>query len=126
MMNLLDSYDSWVPLYFGTLGSLNVLLFVVVIYYWYRSYSLTSSEQKSISLWTMSGCFFLFFAGYFACGIGGQPGFLLSPDESLHNYTYAYRAAMLGMACNVPGWFCMLMAQRKMMLISAKNEAHVN
>ncbi len=121
-MNLLESYDSWIPMYFGGLGTLNVLLFTAVLWYWYKVYSLSAGQHKSISLWIISGCVWLFFAGWVACGIGGQPGFLLSPDTSLHNPEIALKAAMIAMACNVPGWFCMLMAQRKMliMLLSTK------
>jgi len=118
-MNLLESYESWIPMYFGGLGTLNVLLLTAVFWYWYKAYSL-SGKLKSISLWTISGCVFLFFAGWLACGIGGQPGFLLSPDTSLHNRDLALNSAMMAMACNIPGWFCMLMAQRKTMILLSK------
>jgi D-serine dehydratase len=58
---------------------------------------------------------FLFVAAYFACGIGGPPGSLLSHDQATHDLEATYDSAMLSLFFSVPGWACMLVGMRKMM-----------
>jgi hypothetical protein len=50
----------------------------------------------------------LFVAAYFACGIGGPPGSLLSHDQVTHDLEAAYDSALLAIFFLVPGWTCVL------------------
>jgi hypothetical protein len=58
---------------------------------------------------------FLFVAAYFACGIGGPPGSLLSSDQLTHDIEAAYDSALLGIFFSVPGWGCVLVGIRKLL-----------
>ena len=53
---------------------------------------------------------FLFIAAYFACGIGGPPGSLLSHDQLTHDLEAAYDSALLSIFFSVPGWACVFVA----------------
>jgi len=63
----------------------------------------------------MIGYMFLFFSAWFACGIGGSPGNLLSTNPGTHYLTGAIYAATLAMFFSVPGWLCVLIGLRKML-----------
>ena len=65
--------------------------------------------------WNMVGLMFLFVAAYFACGIGGPPGSLLSHDQLTHDLEAAYDSALLAIFFSVPGWACVLVGTLKML-----------
>jgi D-serine dehydratase len=76
---------------------------------------LAEGSQRSAAKWNMVGLMFLFVAAYFACGIGGPPGGLLSQDQTTHDLSSAYDSAMLSIFFSVPGWTCVLVGIRKTM-----------
>jgi hypothetical protein len=109
------SFPTWVWLYFGTFGTVGALLFTLVVWYWMKILKLAKGSLRSAAQWNMIGLMFLFVAAYFACGIGGPPGSLLSHEHAIHDLESAYDSAMLSIFFSVPGWACMLVGMRKMM-----------
>ena len=72
-------------------------------------------DQRAATLWSMIGYTFLFFAAWFACGIAGPPGNLLSPDPAARSDFLATFEAILAMFFSAPGWACVLVGQRRML-----------
>jgi len=108
------SFPDWVWLYFGTGGTAGALLFTLVVWYWMKVQSRVEGSMLSSVRWNMVGLMFLFLGAWFACGIGGPPGNMLSFDPAIRDLEYAYDTAMLSMFFSVPGWACILIGQRKM------------
>ncbi|MGD8969136.1 MAG: hypothetical protein PVI07_16635 [Anaerolineae bacterium] len=108
------SFPSWVWLYFGTFGTAGAVLFTLTAWTWMKFLRLAEGSQRSAAKWNMVGLMFLFVAAYFACGIGGPPGGLLSHDQATHDLSSAYDSAMLSIFFSVPGWACVLVGVRKM------------
>jgi hypothetical protein len=102
-------------LYFGTFGSIGVILFALIVWNWMKFQKMAAGFQRSAAKWNMIGYMFLFFSAWFACGIGGSPGNLLSTDSSSHFLSGATYAAVLAMFFSVPGWLCVLIGQRKLL-----------
>jgi hypothetical protein len=109
------SFPNWVWLYFGTFGTIGALLYTMTVWYWMKVHSLAAGWLRSVAKWNMLGLMFLFVAAYFACGIGGPPGSLLSADSLTHNIESAYDSALLGIFFSVPGWACVLVGIRKLL-----------
>ena len=109
------SFPSWVWLYFGTFGTAGAVLFTLTVWTWMKLLKLAEGSQRSAAKWNMVGLMFLFVAAYFACGIGGPPGGLLSHDQTTHDLSSAYDSAMLSIFFSVPGWTCVLVGIRKLM-----------
>lgn len=114
-MNLPTTHPLWMWLYFGTLGSAGAVLFTLLAWNWLRVHGLAKGAVRSAAKWNMIGYIFLFSGAYFACGIGGLPGNLLSPDPAMHNPGVATASAVLSMFLSVPGWACVLVGMRKLM-----------
>jgi len=114
-MNFPVAHPVWMWLYFGTFGSTGAVLFTLIVWYWVRIRVLSKGYQRSVAIWSMVGHMFLFFAMWFACGIGGPPGNMLSSDPVAQNLSAAISAAVLSMFFSVPGWACVLVSQRKML-----------
>lgn len=111
----MDLHPLWLYAYFGTFGSVATVLFVLVAKSWLEYNARADYAQRSALRWNMVGYMFLFFASWFACGIGGPPGNLLSSDAAAHNQAAATGAAILAMLFSVPGWACVLVGQRKLL-----------
>ena len=109
------SFPTWVWLYFGTFGTVGALLYTLVVWYWMKVQSLAVGWLRSAAKWNMVGLMFLFVAAYFACGIGGPPGSLLSHDQLTHDLEAAYDSALLAIFFSVPGWACVLVGTLKML-----------
>jgi hypothetical protein len=109
------TFPDWVWLYFGAFGTAGAVLFTLVVCSWLKVQSGSKGSLQSAARWNMIGLMFLFLAAWFACGIGGPPGNLLSEDMSTHNLDMGYLTAMLSIFFSVPGWACMLVGMRKMM-----------
>ena len=109
------SFPTWVWLYFGTFGTIGALLYTLVVWYWMKVHSLAAGWLRSAAKWNMVGLMFLFVAAYFACGIGGPPGSLLSHDQLTHDLEAAYDSALLAIFFSVPGWACVLVGTLKML-----------
>jgi hypothetical protein len=109
------SFPTWVWLYFGTFGTLGAVLFTLVVWYWMKVLNLAQGSLRSAAKWNMIGLMFLFIAAYFACGIGGPPGSLLSKNPSVHDLGSAYDSAILSIFLSVPGWACVLVGMRKLL-----------
>jgi len=122
-MNFPETHPLWMWLYFGTFGSIGAILFTLIVWNWLKVNTLTMGYQRSAAKWSMVGYMFLFIAQWFACGIGGHPGSLLSPDPSKHYYFAAMLAAVLSMLFSVPGWACIFISQRKL-LSGLNTESH--
>jgi len=113
-MNFSASHPIWMWVYFGAFGSASAVLFTLVVWNWLKVHSLAKGALRSAIKWNIIGYMFLFFGAWFACGIGGPPGNLLSPDLTIHNLNIATGAAVRSMFFSVPGWACVLVGQHKM------------
>jgi hypothetical protein len=91
------------------------VLFTLTVWSWMKYLKLAEGSRRSAAKWNMVGLTFLFVAAYFACGIGGPPGGLLSHDQATHDRGSAHDAAILSIFFSVPGWTCVLVGVRKMM-----------
>jgi hypothetical protein len=109
------SHPIWMWLYFGAFGSLGIVLFILTLWSWMKYHAAVKGILRSAARWNAIGYMFLFFAEWFACGIGGPPGNMLSSDLAMHNYFGAVGAASLAMFFSVPGWACILVGQRKLL-----------
>lgn len=114
-MNFPVSHPIWMWLYFGTFGTLGVILFSLVVWQGMKVHTLVKGHMRSAARWSMVGYMFLFLGLWFACGIGGPPGNMLSSDPTTHNLSAATGAATLSMFFSVPGWASVLMSLRRMM-----------
>ena len=108
------SFPDWVWLYFGTFGTAGAVLFTLVAWYWLKAHTLAKGSFRSAAKWNMVGLLFLFLGAWFACGIGGPPGNMLSFDPATRDLEVAYGTAMFSIFLSVPGWTCVLVGQRKM------------
>jgi hypothetical protein len=63
----------------------------------------------------MIGHMFLYISSWFACGIGGPPGNMLSADAATHNQFAALAAASMAMFFSVPGWSFLFLGYRSML-----------
>lgn len=108
-------FPVWMLVYFGFFGSTGAVLFTLVIWYWMKFHSSARGYMRSAAKWSVFGYAFLFIGAWFACGIGGPPGNMLSSDPVMQNLSSAIRAATLSMFFSVPGWACVLVGMRKMM-----------
>ena len=109
------NFPKWVWIYFGSFGTAGAILFTLVVWYWIKVLSSAKDTLRSAAKWNMVGLMFLFIAAWFACGIGGPPGSLLSHDQLTHDLESAYDSAILSIFFSVPGWACMLVGMRKML-----------
>jgi hypothetical protein len=117
------SFPNWVWLYFGTFGTIGAVLYTLVVWYWMKVHSKATGWLRSAAKWNMLGLMFLFVAAYFACGIGGPPGSMLSSDQLTHDIEAAYDSALLAIFFSVPGWACVLVGTRKLLQgIRSQNE----
>lgn len=114
-MGFLITHPMLVWAYFGTLGTVATVLFVLVARSWLEYHAMAAHRQRSALRWSMVGYMFLFCGSWFACGIGGPPGNMLSADSAVHNLPAATGAAILSMFFSVPGWACVLVSQRKLL-----------
>lgn len=80
-----------------------------------KYHAVVKGNPRSAARWSATGYMFLFFAEWFACGIGGPPGNMLSSDLATHKFYGAVGAASLAMLFSVPGWACLLVGQRKLL-----------
>jgi len=108
------SFPTWVWLYFGTGGTIGAILFTLVVWNWMKVNNSAKGLLRSAAKWNMVGLLFLFLGAWFACGIGGPPGSLLSSDIETHNPDIAYINATLSMLFSLPGWACILVGQKRM------------
>jgi len=105
------THPLWMWACFGALGSIGAMLFTLTVWQLMKLHSLAKGYQRSATRWNMIGYALLFSAAWFACGIGGTPGNLLSPDSSNHNPAAATGVAVLSMLLSVPGWVSILVGQ---------------
>jgi hypothetical protein len=110
------SFPDWVWLFFGSFGTLGAVLFTLVAWHWLKVHAAAEGWPRSAAKWNMVGLMFLFIAAYFACGIGGPPGSLLSKNQSVHDLGSAYDSAILSILFSAPGWACVLVGMRKILL----------
>ncbi len=101
-------------LYFGLFGSADAILFTLIAWTWTKLYAHPSRGMRTAARWGIVGLMFLFFAAWFACGIGGPPGNMLSADASVHNPSAALGAAALSMFFTLPGWGSLLVGLTKL------------
>lgn len=114
-MNLPPHFPGWMYLYFATFGSIALILLALVFWTWMKINRLAQGYLRTGLKWNAVGYVFLFTASWFACGIGGGPGNLLSLDASMHNPFLASMSAVSGMFASVAGWVCLLVGQRKLL-----------
>ena len=112
-MNFPSTHPVWMWLYFGLFGSGDLILFTLIAWTWMKLHAQLSGQFRSALRWGMLGCTFLLFAAWFACGIGGPPGNMLSADPSVHNPSAALAAGALSMFFTIPGWGCLLVGLSK-------------
>jgi hypothetical protein len=109
------THPLWMWIYFGAFGSIGAILFTLIIWQLMKLHALAKGYLRSAARWSMIGYAFLFSAAWFACGIGGTPGNLLSPDPATHNPAVATSVAALSIFLAVPGWACLLLAQSRIL-----------
>ena len=114
-MDFLLTHPILLYAYFGTFGTVATVLFVMAARSWMEYHAMAAQGQRSALRWSMVGYMFLFFGAWFACGIGGPPGNLLSSDPAAHNLVAGTGAGILSMFFSVPGWACVLVSQRKLL-----------
>ncbi len=114
-MSFPASHPVWMWIYFGTIGSIAAVLFTLIVLNWMKIRVMSKGAERSAATWRVWGYTFLFIAQWFACGIGGFPGGLLSKDPNLHYYLGAVLASMLAMFFSAPGWICIFISQRKLL-----------
>ncbi len=108
------SFPTWMWLYFGSFGTAGAILFTMVVWYWLKVNALAGGLLRSAAKWNVIGLLFLFLASWFACGIAGPPGSMLSSNLAEHNLALAVFLASLSIFLSVPGFACVLVAQKKM------------
>jgi hypothetical protein len=113
-VNFPTTHPIWMWLYFGIFGTLGILLFILIMWNWMKYHAAVEGNLRSSARWMATGYMFLFFAEWFACGIGGPPGNMLSSDLATHSSFGALGAASLSMFFSVPGWACLFVGQRKL------------
>lgn len=109
------NHSIWLYAYFGTFGTVATVLFIMAARSWMDYHAMAPQRQRSALRWSMVGYMFLFFGAWFACGIGGPPGNLLSANPAAHNPAAGTGAGILSMFFSVPGWACVLVGQRKLL-----------
>jgi len=114
-MNFPLTHPVWMWLYFGSFGTAAAILFTLTVWTWLKYHALARGYLRSATRWSIISYMFLFFGAWFACGIGGPPGNMLSSDPTAHNPFGATGAAILSMFFSVTGWACLLVSQRKML-----------
>ncbi|MGA9349200.1 MAG: hypothetical protein WBW48_10405 [Anaerolineae bacterium] len=114
-MNFPLTHPLWIWLYFGTFGTTGLILFTLLVWNGMKYHALVHGCQRLAARWSLLGYMFLFFAAWFACGIGGPPGNMLSSDPTAQNPLTAVGAAILSMFFSVLGWACVLVSQRKIL-----------
>ncbi len=119
-MNYPATHPTWMWFYFGGLNSVGLTLYVAVAWQLTKSYAASQGRVRSAARWAMFGSAFMFLALWFACGIGGPPGNMLSTDVATHSLEFATNAAVGATLFSVPAWGCLLVALRK---VSGTREA---
>lgn len=115
------NFPPYMWIYFAEFGTLAIVFLALTFWTWIKTTRLTKGPLKRALLWNMAGYVALFTALWFACGIGGPPGNLLSTDPSLQNPTVAGGAAMAGMFFSVVGWILLWVGMRNMLkVVSSK------
>jgi hypothetical protein len=109
-VNFPATHPVWMWLYFGGLASVGLILFVVISWKLTKVYADSRGSIRSAARWAILGTMFMFLALWFACGIGGPPGNMLSPDLRTHSAEFALNAAVGSTLFSVPAWACLLMA----------------
>lgn len=113
-MDFPTSHPLWMWLYFGAFGTADLILFALVMWSWTRFNALADGRQRSAARWNVIGYLCLFASGWFACGIGGPLGNMLSANPTVTYLDAAITASTLSMFFTIPGWVCLLVGQRKM------------
>ena len=116
-MNFPSTHPYWIWMYFGVFGTAGTVLFILTM--WTVAKLRKKSDQKlrlALRL-NLLGYMFLFIASWFACGIGGPPGNLLSADSVTHNNLAALGAATMAMFFSVPGWCFVFLGYRSILKI---------
>ena len=90
-------------------------MFILTIWNVAKLRKKTNSRLGKALRQSMIGYMFLFIASWFACGIGGPPGNMLSADASVHNQFGALGAASMAMFLSVPGWYFIFLSYGSMM-----------
>lgn len=109
------SFPDWVWIYFGFFGTVGATFFTLTVWKWMKFHALSKNSLRGAAKWNMIGLLFLFLAAWFACGIGGPPGNLLSKDISIHQLDSAYDSAILSIFFSGPGWISIYLGQRKLL-----------
>ena len=109
------THPFWTWITFGAFGSAGAILFTLVLWQLLKLHALVKGYRRSAARWIMFGCMFLFSAAWFACGVGGTPGNLLSPDPATHDPAVAGNVAALSIFLSVPGWGCLLVGQWRLL-----------
>ena len=109
-MNYPATHPVWMWLYFGGLSSVGLIVYVAIAWRLTTVYAAAEGRVRSAARWAMFGSAFMFLALWFACGIGGPPGNMLSSDVATHSLEFATNAALGSAFFSVPAWGCLLVA----------------
>ncbi len=105
-----STHPAWMWLYFGGLSSVGLVIYCLASWRLTKLYAASTGDLRSAVRYALFGATFMFLALWFACGIGGPPGNMLSADASTHSFEFALNAAVGSTFFSVPAWGCLLMA----------------
>jgi hypothetical protein len=112
-MNYPATHPAWMWLYFGGLSSVGLIVYVAIAWRLTNLYAAGEGRVRSAARWAIFGSTFMFLALWFACGIGGPPGNMLSTDLATHSLEFASNAAVGSAFFSVPAWGCLFVALMK-------------
>ena len=114
-MNFPGTHPVWMWLYFGVFGTAGMVMFVLAMWNLAKLRKNADQSLRKAIRHNMIGYMFLFMASWFACGVGGPPGNMLSGDPAAHNQLAALGAAGMAMFFSVPGWSFLFLGYRSML-----------
>ncbi len=97
------SYPDWMWLYFGGFGTAGSILYTLVVWYWLKIHALAKGSLRSAAKWNIIGFLFLFLGAWFACGMVGPPGNMLSRNPAEYNINLATFLAIISIFLSIPG-----------------------
>lgn len=100
------------PAFFGIGGSLILLIFVAIVWYWGVNREGLTERAKAATDLQMIGYVCLVIAAWMTCGLGGIPAFALYPEkmQAFNSLPIAVRLMKVIMVFFVLGWFFTLLS----------------
>ena len=103
------------PLFFGIQGTLSIIFFLFIIWYWVKKRSKLEKADKHASDFRIIGYYFFIVATWNLCGIFGVATYALKPEEMIKHglQTKAIMLASHVMTEFIIGWFFIFLSMYK-------------